>query len=118
MLRLVLCLICCSFPASAMTFSSDQASFSKSFDDRGMIVTIQNRVNEDLLCHVRYLQDKVWLVIPPAGQSQPLLLPKAKYYEGSFACRPYEGRKEPGKMWRVQPFRYGIPTKNKIIKVL
>ncbi len=118
MWRLAFSFFCCALPASAMTFSSDQASFTKSFDHRGMIVTIQNQVNDDLLCYVRYLQDQVWLIIPPAGQSRPLLLPEAKYYEGSFVCRPYKGRKEPGKMWRVQPYRYGIPAKNKIIKVL
>lgn len=118
MWRCIFILFLFTHTSVAMTFSSDQASFTKSFDPRGVIVSIQSRSDYSLLCHVRYLQDKVWLVLGAQSQSRPLLLPNAQYYDGSFACKPYQGNKEPGKMWRVQPYRYGIPAKNKLITVL
>lgn len=111
-------LVCLPPPSVARSFSSNQASVVRSFEARGMIVLLQSNAEEKQLCHVRYLQDQVWLILGAKGQSRQLLLPNAQYYDGSFACQPYQGNKDAGVMWRVQPYRYGIPPKNKLITVL
>ena len=102
---------------AALVYSKDQVYLKKSREERGLVVSVQSRVEGFLICQLRFRQDVVWMVLAAKEQGRPMLLPQANYHEPSLQCSTYDGNKPHGAIWRVQPYQSGIPKQNKLIEL-
>lgn len=106
-----------SSSVTARIYSKDQVYLKKTREERGLVVSVQSRVEGFLICQLRFRRDAVWMVLAAKEQGRPLLLPQANYHEPSLQCSDYVGNKPHGAIWRVQPYKTAIPEKNKLIEV-
>ncbi|MFO6425208.1 hypothetical protein [Motilimonas sp. KMU-193] len=96
-------------------YTKDQVYLKKTREERGLIVSVQSRVDGFLICQLRFRKDVVWMVLAAKEQGRPLLIADANYHEPSLQCSDYKGNKPHGSIWRVQPYKHGTPAKDKLI---